>query len=136
MTDESQRQADARRRHELAEAAARAEAASAQEKLDAFVARMQAAGAAPEPLTASLLSGRRVKTGLAGWYLNNARTVAVTPDGSYYLLVASGSALARFTGVTLQPSAPTLVIGRGARDGESGDLTDFLERAFVRYTAT
>lgn len=134
MADESQRQADARRRHELAQAAARAEAGAAQEQLDAFVARMRDAGAVPEPLTASLLTGRRVKTGLVGWYLNNARTVAVTPDGSYYLLVAPGSALARFTGVTLQPSPPTLVIGRGARDGESGDLADFLERAYAHYT--
>ncbi len=134
MADESQRQADARRRHELAEASARAEARAAQEKLDAFVARLREAGAEPEPLTASLLNGRRVKTGLVGWYLNSARTVAVAPDGSYYLLVSSGSALARSTGVTLRPSAPTLVIGRGARDGESGDLADFLERAFAHYT--
>jgi len=136
MAEESRRQADARRRHELAEAAARAEATSAQVQLDAFVRRMEAAGAVPEPLQAALLNGRRVKTGLVGWYLNNARTVAVAPDGSYYLLVASGSALARFTGVTLQPSPPTLVIGRGARDGESGDLADFLERAFTHYTAS
>lgn len=136
MADESQRQADARRRQELAEASARAEAQAAQAQLDAFLARLREAGVQPEPLEASLLNGRRVKTGLAGWYLNNARTVAVAPDGSYYLLVAGGSALARFTGVTLQPSAPTLVIGRGARDGESGDLTDFLERAYAHYTAT
>ena len=136
MAEENRRQADARRRQELAQASARAEATSAQGQLDAFVTRMKAAGAAPEPLQAALLNGRRVKTGLVGWYLNNARTVAVAPDGSYYLLVASGSALARFTGVTLQPSPPTLVIGRGARDGESGDLSDFLERAFTHYTAS
>lgn len=133
---ESPRQADARRRQELADAAGRAEAQAAQVQLDAFLARLREAGVRPEPLQASLLSGRRVKTGLSGWYLNNARTVAVAPDGSYYLLVAPGSALARFTGVTLQPSAPTLVIGRGARDGESGDLADFLARAYARYTAS
>ena len=135
MAEESQRQADARRRQELADAAARAQAAAAQAQLDAFVARLKDAGAEPEPLQVTLLNGRRVKTGLVGWYLNKARTVAVAPDGTYYLLVTAGSALARFTGVSPQPSAPTLIIGRGARDGESGDLADFLERAFTHYTS-
>jgi hypothetical protein len=134
MAEENQRQADARRRHELARAAAGAEARAAQEQLDAFVARLQAAGASPEPLQATLLNGSRVKTGLVGWYLNRARTLAVAPDGRYYQLVTAGSALARFTGVTPQPSPPTLVIGRGGRDGETGDLADFLARAFAEYT--
>jgi len=135
MAEESQRQADARRRHELAQAAAQAEARAAQEKLDGFVDRLHAAGAQPEPLQATLLNGARVKTGLVGWYLNRARTLAVTPEGDYYQLVTTGSALSRFTGVTPQPAKPTLVIGRGGRDGETGDLSDFLERAFVSYTA-
>ena len=134
MTQESQRQADARRRHELAAAAARAEALAAQEKLDEFVARMLAAGASPEALQATLLNGLKVKTGLSGWYLNKARTLAVAPDGRYFQLVTSGSALARFTGVKLLPSPPTLEIGRGGRDGETGPLTDFLERAYTAYT--
>lgn len=135
MAEESQRQADARRRHELAQAAAQAEARAAQDQLDAFVARLRSAGAAPEPLQATLLNGARVKTGLLGWYLNRARTLAVAPDGRYYQLVTAGSALARFAGVTPQPTPPTLVIGRGGRDGETGDLADFLERAFADYTA-
>jgi len=135
MAEESQRQADARRRHELAQAAAQAEAQAAQVKLDEFVARLRAARAQPEPLQATLLNGNRVKTGLVGWYLNRARTLAVTPEGAYYQLVTAGSALARFTGVTPQPARPTLVIGRGGRDGETGDLSDFLDRAFDAYTA-
>lgn len=135
MAEESQRSADARRRHELAQAAAQAEARAAREQLNAFVARLVVAGAEPEPLQATLLNGRRVRTGLVGWYLNRARTLAVTPDVQYYQLVTAGSAMARFTGVTPQPSAPTLVIGRGGRDGETGDLADFLERAFAHYTA-
>lgn len=135
MSEESQRQADARRRHELAAAAAQAEALAAQEQLDAFVARLTAEQAAPEPLQATLLNGTRVKTDLVGWYLNKARTLAVAPDGRYYQLVTAGSALARFTGVKLQPSPPTLVIGRGGRDGETGDLADFLTRAFDDYTS-
>lgn len=134
MAEESRRQADARRRHELAAAAAQGEARAAQAQLDAFVARLEQAGAAPEPLQATLLDGRRVRTGLSGWYLNRARTLAVTPDGTYYQLVTAGSKLARFTGARPQPAAPTLVIGRGGRDGETGDLADFLERAYVAYT--
>ncbi len=134
MAEESQRQADARRRLELAQAAALGEAKAAQAQLDAFVSRLQTAGATPEDLQATLLNGSRVRTGLVGWYLNRARTLAVAPDGTYYQLVTTGSALARFTGVSLRPSLPTLVIGRGGRDGETGDLTDFLERAFVDYT--
>lgn len=133
MAAENRRQADARRRLELARAAALAEATAAQAQLDSFVARLTAAGASPEPLQATLLNGTRVRTGLVGWYLNRARTLAVAPDGSYFQLVTAGSALARFTGVTPQPSPPTLVIGRGGRDGETGDLADFLDRAFAAY---
>ena len=134
MAEESQRQTDARRRHELAAASAQAEARAAQEQLDAFVARLRELGVSPEPLQATLLNGSRVKTDQAGWYLNKARTLAVAADGTYYQLVTTGSALARFTGVKLQPSAPTLVIGRGGRDGETGDLVDFLARALEAYT--
>ena len=135
MAEESQRQADARRRHELAAQAAQAEAQAAQLQLDAFIARLSELGASTEPLQATLLNGLRVKTDKAGWYLNKARTLAVAPDGAYYQLVTTGSALARFTGVKLQPSAPTLVIGRGGRDGETGDLADFLARALATYTS-
>ena len=134
MAEESQRQADARRRHELAAQAAQGEAQAAQRQLDAFVARLHELGASPEPLQAPLLNGSRVKTDKSGWYLNKARTLAVAPDGSYYQLVTAGSALARFTGVKVMPSPPTLVIGRGGRDGETGDLADFLSRALEDYT--
>lgn len=134
MAEESQRQADARRRHELAGQAALAEAQAAQPQLDSFVARLRELGTPPEPLQATLLNGSRVKTDKTGWYLNKARTLAVGPDGSYFQLVVAGSALARFTGVKLQPSLPTLVIGRGGRDGETGDLRDFLARALDDYT--
>lgn len=134
MSEESQRQSDARRRHELAAAAAQAEAVAAQAQLDAFVARLKGLGVAPEPLQATLLNGSRVRSDKLGWYLNRARTLAVGPDGTFFQLVTAGSALARFTGVKLSPSAPTLVIGRGGRDGETGDLADFLARAEASYT--
>ena len=135
MSEPNQRREDARRRHELAAAAAKAEAQAAQGQLDEFVAEMQRRGLAPEPLEASLINGSRVRTDKVGWYVNRGRTLAVAPDGAYYQLVATGSALARFTGVKLQPSQPVLVIGRGGRDGETGDLADFLARAIEDYGA-
>lgn len=135
MADQSERQANAQRRQELVDAAARADAAEAQRQIDAFVVRLREAGAQPEPLRATLLNGTRVRTGLIGWYLNRACTLALTPDGGFYRLVTPGAALARLTGVSPQPSAPTTVIGRGGRDGETGDLADFLERALITYTS-
>ena len=94
MADESRRQADARRRHELAQAQANAEAQAAQVKLDGFLRRLEEAGATPEPLQATLLSGQRVKTGLVGWYLNRARTLAVAPDGRW-LVAGTAQGLAQ-----------------------------------------
>lgn len=130
---DNQRQADARRRHELAAAAAQAEAIAAQSQLDAFVATVRGAGVEPEPLRATLLNGARVKTDRHGWYLNAGQTLAVGPDGSYYSLVVPGGMLSRWRGVQVPAVAPTLVIGRGGRDGETGDLRDFLARALQRY---
>ena len=133
MADPSQRRADAAKRHALAAAAAQAEAAQAQRQLDAFVAEAKSRGLAPEPLQATLLNGRRVKTPLTGWYLNAARTLAIGEGGEFYNLVMAGSTLARFTGVTPQPATPALEIGRGGRDGETGSLADFLARALEAY---
>lgn len=121
------------RREELARAALRREAVAAQTQLDAFVAELRAAGITPHPLQASLLNGVRVRTGLLGWYLNRADTLAVDQVGRYFQLICPGSPLARVTGVRLSPSEPTLVIGRGGRDGETGDLSEFLDRARQRY---
>lgn len=118
---------------ELAASSQRAEAKAAQELIDAFVAEMRRRGAEPEQLRATLLNGKSAKTSRRGWYLNAARNVAVGEDGAYYRLVVPGSAMARFTGVELEPSDPPLVVGRGARDGESGDLSDFLDAALERY---
>jgi hypothetical protein len=134
MSDPQQRRADAARMAELAASSERAEAVAAQRHIDAFVTEMKRRGAQPEPLRATTLDGRSVKTKATGWYLNQARSVAVGADGSFYRLVVPGSFLARFTGVEVRPSPPPLVIGRGARDGESGDLTDFLAATLDSYS--
>lgn len=133
--ESNQRRDDARRRHELAAAAAKAEALAAQVQVDEFVVEMKRRGLPPEPLEASLLNGSRVKSDKVGWYINRSKTLAIAPDGTYYQLVTSGSAMARFTGVKLKPSPPVLVIGRGGRDGETGDLADFLARAIEDYAS-
>jgi len=133
MSDSDQRRLDAQRRQELAAAAAKGEARQAQVLLDEFVAELTRRGLPPEPLEASLMSGQRVKTDKVGWYLNRARTLAVAPDGAYYKLVTTGSMLARFTGVNVHPALPVMTIGYGGRDGETGDLAEFLARALDDY---
>lgn len=128
MTDADRRDEDARRRQELADAARSHEAAEAQKLIAEFVAEARRRGVPTEPLQATLYSGKTAKTDKRGWYLNRSRSLAIGEDGRYYSLVLSGSAWARLTGVKLEASAPSLQVGRGARDGESGDLQDFLLR--------
>ena len=125
---------DARRREEMAAAALRNESIAAQVQVDEFVATAKSRGLTPEPLRAQLMDGTRVKSDQVGWYLNKGRTLAIAPDGRFFQLLTTGGRLARFTGVKLSPSPPPLVIGRGGRDGETGDLKDFLARALDDYT--
>lgn len=125
---------DARRREEMAAAALRNESIATQVQVDEFVATAKSRGLTPEPLRAQLMDGTRVKSDQVGWYLNWARTLAIAPDGRFFQLLTTGGRLARFTGVKLSPSPPPLVIGRGGRDGETGDLKDFLARALDDYT--
>ena len=124
---------DARRREEMAAAALRNESIAAQVQVDEFVATAKSRGLTPEPLRAQLMDGTRVKSDQVGWYLNKARTLAIAPDGRFFQLLTTGGRLARFTGVKLSPSPPPLVIGRGGRDGETGDLKDFLARTLDDY---
>lgn len=128
MTDASQRRDAAREMAAMAEAGRRREAAAAQVLIDQFVVDARAAGLASEPLRATLLGGGTAKTDRRGWYVNAKQTLAIGENGEWYTLVVPGSLKARFTGVSLQPSDPVLDVGRGARDGESGDLRDFLAR--------
>jgi len=129
----SSRHEDARRRQELAQAALRNESIAAQELVDAFIAEAASRDLTPEPLRALLMDGTRVKSDQVGWYVNKGRTLAIAPDGRFFQLLTTGGRLARFTGVKLTPSPPPLVVGRGGRDGETGDLKDFLARALEDY---
>ena len=123
----SQRQIDARRRIELAEQGVRAEAVAAQKLINEFIDEANRQGITPEPLRATLMNGTPVKTDKQGWYLRRNHTLAIGTDGSYYVMTVPGGAMARFTGVKLKPTPPPMVIGRGGRDGETGDLQEFLD---------
>ena len=113
---------------DMAAAGKRAEALSAQVLIDAVVATARERGIPTERLMATQLDGRVVKTDRAGWYVNKKKSVAVGEGGEWFILTVPSSAWGRFTGVKLHPSPPELVVGRGGRDGESGDLSEFLQR--------
>jgi hypothetical protein len=104
------------------------EAERAQALIDAATSRLREAGVEPEPLRATLLNGKSVKTDAQGWYLDAAHSVAIGPGGEFYSLVVPGSLMAVFKGVHLVPEPPKLRIGAGARDGVGGDLADLLAK--------
>jgi hypothetical protein len=118
---------DAARRAELEAAQERGESLQAQKLVDEFVATARAKGVAPHPLRATLYSGQSVKTDKIGWYIRKNESVAVGEDGSYYVLVVPGGLRERLSGVKLKPSPPPLIVGKGGRDGDTGDLADFLK---------
>lgn len=117
---------EAARRAELAANAGRAESKQAQVLIDRFVADARERGIAPVPLQAKLYNGQSVKTDKVGWYLRKNQSLAIGEDGSYYVLTVPGGWRERLSGVKLKPSPPPMVVGKGGRDGESGDLAEFL----------
>lgn len=102
------------------------EAARARALIADFVA--EAGGKIPPVrLRARSYDGRsRYRTHLSGWYLRRNQSVAVSTDGEFYILAVPSSWHSRLFGAHPEPSDPPLVLGRGARDGESIDLTDAL----------
>ncbi|MET9271558.1 hypothetical protein [Kribbella sp. NPDC003557] len=104
-----------------------AEAAQARELLAGFVATMQERGEQPEPLRAQVVgSNASYRTDLTGWYLRRNRSLAVDVDGNFYILGVPASLKSRVAGVRVQPSDPPLIVGQGARDGESMPLAELL----------
>ena len=126
----------ARIRQEMAQAQARREAGRAQKLIDAFVAQAQARGLEPQPLRARLLGGGTAKTDKSGWYIKVDRSLAIGTDAGYYVLKVPGGWRQRIGGVRLQPSQPSLTVGRGGRDGETGELAWFLDAALNRHPKT
>lgn len=128
----------ARRREaaaEHAQALARqqgSETAAARRLIEQFMRDVAERGPDPVPLAARSYGGRsRYRTPLHGWYLRRNETVAVGTDGEFYVLTVPGSLRSRLTGVEPVPSDPPLVLGKGARDGESIDLADALARVLA-----
>jgi hypothetical protein len=115
-------------RAELAAGAERAESAKAQVLIDGFLRAAAAAGVPAQPLRATLYTGQSVRTDKRGWYLRKNESVAVGDDGGYYILTVPGGLKERLRGVQLRRSPPPLIVGKGGRDGETGDLSEFLAR--------
>ena len=128
MSDDglSERQRAAKIRHELNEQALQLEAERAKVLIDEFLVSVKAAGLAPQPLKATTLDGHVVKTDKVGWYLRTNHSVGIDTEGNYYSLTVPGGWMERLRGVKLEPTLAPLVIGRGGRDGETGDLKEFL----------
>ena len=124
-------------RREAAEAHARelerrrqAEAIQARAMIAEFVTEANRRGVAPVPLHARSYDGRlRFRTPLEGWYLRRNESVAVGTDGEFYVLSVPRKLVSLVTGVRPEPGDPPLILGKGARDGESLDLVDALRIA-------
>jgi hypothetical protein len=111
------------------------EARKAREIIAAFVSEAIARAVPTASLKAQGYGGRAgYRTGLRGWYLNQARTVAIGVDGNYYVLGVPRSLRARLGGVRLQPQEPRLTIGVGGHDGESMPLKELLRKQLGSVT--
>lgn len=117
----------ARLRIEMSAGDGRIEAARAQQLIDEFVVKAREQGLEPVPLKATTFEGKQVRTDKEGWYLRRNHTLAIGTDGSYYQLVVPAPTFAWLRGVKLRPTPPSLQVGRGGRDGETGDLAEFLQ---------
>lgn len=113
-----------------------AETAQARAHLADFVAKMKALGIEPQPLRAQVVgSGTSYRTDITGWYLRRNRSLGVDADGNYYILGTPASLKARLAGVRVVPSDPPIIVGLGARDGESLPLEQLLRHRLEEAAA-
>ena len=103
-----------------------AESAQAAEYLTRFISAARRTGLDPEPLVVRAGDGKQAKTPYRGWYLKADKSVAVDEDGNFYILTAPLTLSQRLRGVRPEPAPPTLILGKGGRDGEQIDLTEAL----------
>lgn len=117
-------------KHAAAEKAARdAQTREAQQLVAEFAQIARERGISTTRLTARAYNGRsRYRTNVLGWYVHPDHSLAVGVDGAFYVLGVPASMRARLLGVEVQPQEPMLVIGRGAKDGESISLRELLQR--------
>jgi hypothetical protein len=105
-----------------------AETAQARELLAGYLVKMEALGIEPRPLRAPVVgSGASYRTGITGWYLRRNHSLALDAEGNFYILGTQPSLRSRLFGVQVLPSDPPLIVGVGARDGESLPLKQLLE---------
>ena len=91
-----------------------AESVKAQVLIDRFVERANAAGLPTEELTASPWSGGgRYRTGVSGWYLKRNRSIGVSTDGGYYVLVVAPERFGRWRRVALAADPAAAPGGQG-----------------------
>ena len=121
----------ARMRAELLASSSLFESEQARKLIDAFMEKVRVIELPAVELRARTLDGHTVKTDQRGWYIRNDHTVAIGTDGGYYQLTVAGGFLTRIQGVRLKPTPPPLIVGRGGKDGETGDLKDFLDRTLA-----
>jgi hypothetical protein len=106
------------------------ETAQARALIADFLEQARVRGVAPVLLHAKSYDGRRrYRTATHGWYLRRNQSVAVGTDGGFYVLSVPRHLRSRFAGAPLTPGDPPLILGKGARDGESIDLVDALRIA-------
>ena len=133
MERDEQAEWRAQRDHAVAEHATaerrrrEAETAQARELIVAFAAEAAERGLRTTELRAYAFDANvTYRTKLVGWYIHTNRTLAVGTDGTYYVLGVSSSLRNRLLGADVPPADPHLIIGRGARDGESVPLATLL----------
>lgn len=106
------------------------ESAKARAMLEDFVERARAAGLPAQRLVVQGYGGKgTARSQVDGWYLRVDRSVGVGEDGEFYVLTAPLTVMQRLRGITIEPTAPPLVIGRGSGDGDSIELADAIARA-------
>ena len=117
-------------KHAEAEKAAREEQTrQARQLIEEFAATARERGIPATRLTARAYNGRsRYRTNVVGWYVHPDRSLAVGVDGAFYVLGVPASMRSRLLGARPLPQDPLLVIGRGAKDGESISLRELLRR--------
>jgi len=120
---------DAARKVDRLAASQAAESAKARILIAGFLEAVERVGIPPEPLLARGYGNKgRYRTGLVGWYLRVNQSAAIDTEGNYYVLTVPGGLRAKLTGARPEATDPPLILGKGARDGESIDLRDALER--------
>ncbi|WP_114853818.1 hypothetical protein [Brachybacterium sp. YJGR34] len=135
MSAQGDQQQWSRHRQEVIEAkeqalraAHEAEHERATAMIRAGVERFLAAGIGPVPLRARPYTGSgTVRTGLEGWYLKHDRSLAVDAEGRYYVMRVDGGLLSRLRGASPEPRPAPLIVGRGARDGDTFQLEELLQ---------